>query len=73
MKIVKYMICLVVFTVFLIFKFFVEKLEYIGQSSEWFSSRDLYPWQGRKAMKIYNEEHTKKIEEQLKKINGADK
>lgn len=73
MKIIKYFICLIVFTVFLFFKFFIDKLQYIGQSSEWFSSRDLLPWQGRKAMEIYNKEHNEKIEKQLRQINGDGK
>jgi hypothetical protein len=66
MKIIKYFECIIIFTIFLIFRFIIKQLQYIGQSSEWFSSRNLHPWESHKAMELYNKEYKEKVEKMLK-------
>ena len=62
-KFLIYLECLVIFTIYSLVKPIIDKLNFIGKSCEWYSSRNIHAWEGRKALDLYNKE----LEESLKK------
>lgn len=67
MKFILYIECLVIFTIYLTLLALVKKLNFIGESSDWYSQRGLHPWQARKALALYIKERDETLKEQSRK------
>ena len=61
MKILRYIECLLFFTVLRLIMTIVKELQIIGSSADFYSAYKLHPWEGPKALAIYKELLGRKI------------
>ncbi len=68
MKFIIYMEGIILFPIWEFFMFLHKKLQYIGQSAEWYAERGIHAWEAKKAIKQYCKEYDEELKKSIKEV-----